>query len=385
MLPPLFKRTANEGVQVWRIEVDQDKGRYRMISGLVDGAQTTSAWTQAKVKNVGRTNSVSVTLQAQREARSRWDKKLKGGYAETIEDATDASKVKFKPMLAKEYKDPNRHKEALRAAEDPLGLFSQPKLDGVRLIASRDSMMSRENRALVATPHIAEALIPLFEEHPGLILDGELYTHKLRDNFNKIVSLIKKKDPTEEQLRESAENVEYWVYDCAGEGYGDKPYAQRLEQVVQLVTEVNHAMVKFVLTDRIATPLGIDKAYERYLQAGYEGQMLRIGKGPYERNKRSSFLLKRKEYEDKEFVIDSVEEGEGNAAGAAGFLNVHERVTNIHFSSSVTGDREEREELLENADKYVGGEVTIRYNGRTPAGVPRFPRALVWHMGKREL
>ena len=53
--------------------------------------------------------------------------------------------------------------------------------------------------------------------------------------------------------------------------------------------------------------------YQGYTQQGYEGQMVRID-GPYE-NKRSSKLLKRKEFIDEEYTILGYEEGEGNRTG----------------------------------------------------------------------
>ena len=42
---------------------------------------------------------------------------------------------------------------------------------------------------------------------------------------------------------------------------------------------------------------------------------------------------------------------------------------------------EQRLELLQFRGHYIGGEVTVRFNGRTPDGVPRFPRAVAWFPG----
>jgi ATP-dependent DNA ligase len=105
---------------------------------------------------------------------------------------------------------------------------------------------------------------------------------------------------------------------------------------------------------------------------------------PYE-NKRSSKLIKRKEFQDKEFLVESIEEGDGNRSGQAGFVCVRERGTNKKFKAGIKAAKPVRLELLQNAYKYVGGEVTVRYNGRTPSGVPRFPRAIAWYPEGRDV
>ena len=112
------------------------------------------------------------------------------------------------------------------------------------------------------------------------------------------------------------------------------------------------------------------RCYEDYMEAGYEGQMVRID-GPYE-NKRSPLLLKRKEFMDREYTILGYEEGEGNRTGTIKHFKF-ENEDGKGFHSNVKGSFEYLAELLERADDLIGTDATVKFFNLTPDGVPRFP------------
>ena len=113
-----------------------------------------------------------------------------------------------------------------------------------------------------------------------------------------------------------------------------------------------------------------------------EGQMVRRD-GPY-KNGRSFDLLKRKTFVDQEFTVISVDEGIGNRAGMAGFIT-YELGDGRTFKSGIKGNWEYATQLLKDADKYVGGEGTVRFFQFTPDGIPRFPVTVALYEGKRDL
>jgi DNA ligase-1 len=110
--------------------------------------------------------------------------------------------------------------------------------------------------------------------------------------------------------------------------------------------------------------------YGKYVEQGYEGQMLRTG-GLYE-NKRSKYLLKHKSFVDEEYTILDICEGEGNRTGTCGYM-VFNTKDGKRFKSNVKGTFAETAEILENKDSLIGKEATVKYFNLTPDGIPRFP------------
>ena len=70
-------------------------------------------------------------------------------------------------------------------------IFMQPKLDGVRCVIQYDNSevkaYSRTGKEWKNIDHILFNLKPWFQLNPDIILDGELYNHSLKDNFEKII------------------------------------------------------------------------------------------------------------------------------------------------------------------------------------------------------
>jgi hypothetical protein len=118
----------------------------------------------------------------------------------------------------------------------------------------------------------------------------------------------------------------------------------------------------------------------KYLEEGFEGQMIRRGNSLYE-NKRSKFLLKRKEFIDEEFTVVSLNEGKGNYAGMIKSVTLTDG--NIQFDSGIKGDQSYLKELMIDPTKWVGKQATVRYQNKTPDGVPRFPIVYQLHFSER--
>ena len=359
--------TDKKRINQWSIEVKGDC--YRTISGFYGMTLTTTAWTCCKPKNIGKSNGTTGAEQAIAEAQSLYNKRIEKGYVDDIKKL-GKNKIHFEPMLAKKWED---EKSRVR-----LPVYSQPKLDGIRCIATYEGLWSRNGKPILSVPHIIEALKPIFDVNPTLILDGELYADKLANDFNKIISLVRKTKPTKEDLVESAKVIEYHIYDIPTSAWGGKPslnmnFSARFiegQKQIQLPS-----CCKWVETIKIS-PNHMDNnkdfdimlQYSDYISRGYEGQMIRID-GPYE-NKRSRFLLKQKEFEEAEFIIQGVIEGKGNLAGKVGKLVFDT------FDAAVNAPWEELEALWKAKDTLIGKEATVRYFKETGDGSLRFPKVL---------
>jgi DNA ligase-1 len=356
-LDTIYKRTQTGATQEWTIEVVGNK--YRTHSGQVGGIITTNEWTIVYGKNTGKLNETTDKEQTMKEAVAKRTKKLESGYFENIKHINKTQY--FEPMLASKWED-GKHKITYP-------IFSQPKLDGIRCIVTKDGMFSRNGKPIISAPHIKESLSEVFEVYPELILDGELYADKFANDFNKIVSLVKKTKPTDADLKESKKNIQYWIYDLPD---NDIQFGDRCDRLNEFFENYN-AFKKYCI--EVETHICNDEdevmgLYEEYVEKGFEGQMLRTN-GKYE-NKRSKFLMKHKSFIDEEYTIVDVFEGEGNKTNMVGYMTF-KTADGKPFKSNVKATFEQSEEMFRNKKQLIGKQATIKYFNLTPDGIPRFP------------
>ena len=369
-LNPLYKRDSKGKVRIWTIEVgfdNEDTAGIRSISGLVDGEKITSVWNISMAKNVGRSNATTAKSQAEFEAQAEWTKNVEKDYFEDI-NAID-SYVAFKPMLAHDF------------TKTPVTSgITQPKLDGIRMVVNTRGLYSRSNKEIVAVPHIAEVLADFIKEHPTVTLDGELYNHELKDNFQKITSLVRKTvNLGAGELAESKELVQYHIYDMFDSANPDMTFMQRYNWIQKNVHLVNKKAVGIHLVPVAIceTSEEIDVMYGEYTTAGYEGQMIRQD-AVYE-NKRSKGLLKRKEFITEEYQVVEVHEGQGAWTGYAKRLTLKMK-DGTTFSSGLRGSQAQLKTLLENPNIDWA---TCRYFELSNDGIPRFPVTIDYGTGIR--
>lgn len=352
-LPKLYQRAQNNKVNTLVVEVERNK--YRTITGFEDGAKTTSKWKECYEKSY-----CTAEEQAVKEATAFHRKKKEHGYFEDINDI-DKSTL-FNPMLAAKWED--------KKAKVQYPVFTQPKLDGVRCIVKRDGMWTRNGKKIVSAPHIFEEIAPIFNRMPNLVLDGELYNHDLKHDFNKLISLVKKTKPSQQDLDDSKALVEYHIYDIPSYGCGFSCRLKGLRVLHTLPTEY----CKMVDTFHVNNEDELQDKYNDFMELGYEGSMVRTVNSPYE-NKRSNHLLKMKEFEDAEYEIMGMVEGTGNFTGKCGGM-VFKTDNGTEFNAIPNGDWQYLEHLWNNKQDLIGKQATVKYFNLTPDGVPRFPKVI---------
>ena len=371
-LPKLYKRDTTGKVREWTMQygynLDKTQAGTRTISGLQDGKKVTSEWFITEAKNVGRANATTNITQAKFEAQAEFEKRIEKEYFEDINDID--SYVAFKPMLAHDF------------TKTPVTSgYTQPKLDGIRMVVNSRGLYSRSNKPIVAVPHIENLLKTFIEKFPTVTLDGELYNHALKDNFQKITSLVRKTvNIGKEELAESAELVQYHVYDMFDSSNPSMTFTERnawLQDNLPIGISENFS-IQLVKTDKADSSEDIDKLYGEYTTAGYEGQMIRQDT-PYE-FKRTKNLLKRKEFITEEYKVVEIQEGNGNWAGYAKRF-ILELTDGTQFSSGVRGSQDKLAELLKNKDNV--NWATCRYFELSNDGVPRFPVVIDYGAGER--
>jgi len=357
-LPTLYCKSKTGKTQVWNIQVIGST--IRVSYGYQDGATTVNEKTITAGKNIGKKNETTPEQQAASEARSTWDKKKTGGYAESLDDAhvpgvADAAAVAaheaILPMLAHDY-----HK---RGKDIKFPCFVQPKLDGVRCIFKNGVLTSRQGKVFPNMDHITQDL-----KDVDLVLDGELYSNTL--NFQQFVGLVRKKkhnDAEKQLLRQ----VKFHVYDCVN----DKPFSERNEAINELFSKRMYAFSEPLLTEECKAKEDLKKFHDKYVAEGKEGLIIRNKDGLYQLAARSKDLQKYKEFEDAEYKVTGFTEGEGLEKGLV--IWICETSAGKSFHVRPRGTHEARAEIFNEAKDYVGKSLTVRYQELTEEGIPRFP------------
>lgn len=255
--------------------------------------------------------------------------------------------------------------------------FIQPKLDGVRCYITKDGAFSRNHKEFKTVDHIKDLFKPLFELAPDIILDGELYNHQFKDNFNKIISLVRKQKLTDDDRAEAQKYIQFHWYDFYNPNDKFATYRRRHQLINQNVTELQsifHKILKFPIVPVEAYEVSLlDSAklwHDHYIKAGYEGSIIRNNK-PYEQ-KRSYNLQKFKDFHDTEATIVGYVEGKGKRSGTIGkFLAVDS--SGISFGMPVMEDYDTMAMMLVNVKDYIGKKATFTYFQKTPRGSYRHP------------
>jgi DNA ligase 1 len=327
------------------------KGKYRYLdiytkgsvliqtSGIVDTENPVEHLKVCKGKNVGRSNETSPEEQAILEMNSKIEEKLSEGYFKELESCKTEDVIL--PMLAKSYND---EKEKI----DWDDCYVQPKLDGQRALGI-NTLISRQGKLIETLPHIENSI-----RKYNIYFDGECYAHG--KNFQENMRLIKKYRQGETEL------VKYHVYDIVD----DIPFVERCRKLASLKLDDNIILVP---TFKINSEADLKYHHANFLQNGYEGTIIRWGKEGYKSNGRSSHLLKYKDFIDISLPIINITANEVSIKQGTPHFEINGEI----FKAGVKMSHEEREEFLNNKQKYIGKMAELRFFEYSENGIPRFP------------
>lgn len=295
--------------------------------------------------NVGQSNERNNYAQAGFEAAAMLEKQIKKGYHEKDKP----SSILPLPMLANKWND----KKHLITYP----VYIQPKFDGCRMIMEDGRCWSRTGKEF--PKEIVEHLI--FNTN-RLTLDGELILSG--GNFQDTMRAVKKFRP------ETTPKLEYHIFDIIEENI---PFKDRLEDLLYFdKLDIGWPdRVYIVTTTLVNNEIELLQQHSQNIINGYEGTIIRDMNAKYEIGHRSNYLLKMKDFDDAEFTIVNILEGEGSDAGAA----ICECVTDtgITFRVRPKGTIEYRRHLYANKGYYIGLPLTVKFQGRTDDDIPRFP------------
>jgi DNA ligase-1 len=201
-----------------------------------------------------------------------------------------------------------------------------------------------------------------------VILDGELYNHAFKDDFESIISMVRKTKPTDEDRSKSRKNVQFHCYDIVNE---TMPFAERDKFILQAV--YNNYDYVHVLPCQLVTSEDAAKKIHKYnLKAGFEGSILRSN-NVYQ-CKRSHALRKFKDFSDAEATIVGYLDGKGKRTGTLGkFIMQDDNGVEFGCPPGKGYNYKQLATMLENIGDYIGQRATFTFFERTKAGSYRHP------------
>lgn len=270
--------------------------------------------------------------------------------------------------------------------------YVQPKLNGIRALYQNGRFQSRDELPFPVglLDHLSVPLRGTFD--PSVILDGELYVHGWPlQRINAAVTPVRQQ-PTEDTLK-----VEYHVFDVVD---FTCPFIDRVTTTLPFTYQCP-PKIHLVNNVYVGTEWEANRQYAAFVANGYEGMMYRLGDCPYtvpkmlesqtalqgvpsnrrflsDKNNRCWHLLKRKDWQDDEFVCIGVVEGEGKYVGTLGALTCVTPRTEFargHAFSVGSGLTDaEREHYW--ANPPIGRLIKVKYLVLSNDGIPLNPTVL---------
>ncbi len=350
----LYKTSSIKKELEWTIGVIKNldgTSTIRTVHGQVGGQLQTTDLIISKGKNIGKANETTPHEQALSEAESKWNKQLDKNYSTERGGKSKA----LSPMLAHTYED-YLHKVTFPS-------FIQPKLDGVRCIATRTgdtiSLRSRQNKEFVGLSHIREEL--LLEMRDGESWDGELFNRDL--TFQDLIKYIKKD-------RDESIQIQYHVYDVITDESFEMRTCRFVPEEGREIFDDRQYLVG-VTTLSVKSSDEIVERHKLFTSQGYEGSILRVGECKYKAGDRSNQLLKVKDWITEEFEIINVL---ADVHETQGIFECKTKTGGI-FKVRSKGEDSEREYYLQHPEEFIGKFLTVEFFEWSTSEVPlpRFP------------
>jgi DNA ligase-1 len=360
----LYSKDSKGKLRVW--EAYAEKEYYYTRSFLHGGKETAFVGTRCIAKNVTKSNRTTAEEQAILECDAKYNLKLQEDYYLTAEEALNSST--FSKMLA--------HPLEKYASKLNFPYYMDPKLDGIacniyvdfgsKTVVAR----TRNGKDIPTTFYIREKLKPFFLENPNIVLCGELYNHSFHDNFEDLVSLIKRQKLTPQDEDNARNFLQYHVYDYydinnPAETFNDRATTLEFFNVNFFYPTSN--VIQVISRALVRTQTEADNFHWDTIEKGFEGTMIRTPDNIYAPGIRSTTLLKRKDFIDEEFEILDVLEGNGMWLGAAKKIIV-QLPSGLTSEAGIRGNLEFAANMLKNKSQVIGKMATVQYFGYTKDG-----------------
>jgi len=391
--PSLYKTVKSGREQEWKIWTDGPNTYHTF--GFIDGKMRDPIARECHPKNVGKANATTAEEQAEKEALAKWVQQVEKGYtpkcskgqkmasealANRIEKGSNKTSGKAlnkeKQLLADEVAHNvkiMKGKMFNQIKRDIVPGLVQGKFDGVRCKAGLSgdgvAMTSSSGKQFVYLGHIKEALseaLKKWKEYAGydLTLDGECYVHG--EPFNLITACCRS---TRSNPHDEESLMEYHIFDV---DIPDMKQTDRIKVLKKFFKKCVTSDMPLIMAETYNCDASqIDTYLQKFIDMGFEGLIYRFPDGIYNtKSLHVDDVFKYKRFFDEEFEIIGAKEGKGTEKGKVVWKCI---CPGGDFDVRMMGTREECQELFKNRDQYIGKQLTVTFQEKSPKGVPRFP------------
>ena len=222
------------------------------------------------------------------------------------------------------------------------------------------------------------ALIKLFKNNKGLMLDGECYHHGY--TLQQINSIART-----QKVAKDLEVLQFYWYDIVDL---NNPFKARLAKMKSLASELkeygseiswepdrvfkeNELRIQFVPQVEVSGWDNMMKLHNEYVSEGWEGLVIRDPERPYKPNGRTNDMIKIKVYKDDCFKVVGKEAGLRGSEDMVFIMQMHDGRT---FKAKPFGDREQKQEYWINfEEKYNGHIGECKFFYYSDDGIPLQP------------
>ena len=284
-----------------------------------------------------------------KKAKTIWLNKKKEGFTENKEEVKMRSEI----ILPMRSSDLNIDKIEIPAC-------IQYKLDGIRAMShynkelKRIEYISRKGKELKNLKHIDKKIEKYLKKNPKIWLDGELYTDKL--SFNEIKGLLQRKEYTKD-----IEKIDYKIFDIYNEEKPDLTFEERYK-IIEEIKEIKEK--DKVKCNKLTSIQDIEKYFNKSIEEGHEGIIIRNYRGKYTPNKKNKDIFKTKEFKIGEFKIKGYKEGTGDSKGTIIFELKCKNINKTFWAVVKLSKEESRKlynEVKKNEKKYIGKSIKVKY------------------------
>ena len=222
------------------------------------------------------------------------------------------------------------------------------------------------------------ALIKLFKNNEGLMLDGECYHHGY--TLQQINSIART-----QKVAKDLEILQFYWYDIVDL---NNPFKARLAKMKSIAAELkeygseigwepdrmfkeNELRIQFVPQVEVSGWDNMMKLHNEYVSEGWEGLVIRDPERPYKPNGRTNDMIKIKVYKDDCFKVVGKEAG---LRGSEDMVFIMQMPDGRTFKAKPFGDREQKQEYWINfEEKYNGHIGECKFFYYSDDGIPLQP------------